>query len=139
MENTIQSSKKKYLINFGTNCISTFLSILYYLCTYKYKLFQEPFPDIIFQIHLRRKTLFYVVNLIIPCVGISFLSVLVFYLPSDSGRQIDNMRQIDNIGEYIILDGQVILDRQIILDGQMILDGQIILDRQIKFGQIYKR
>ena len=102
MENTIQSSKKKYLINFGTNCISTFLSILYYLCTYKYKLFQEPFPDIIFQIHLRRKTLFYVVNLIIPCVGISFLSVLVFYLPSDSGRQIDNMRQIDNIGQIML-------------------------------------
>ena len=35
---------------------------------------QEPYPDIHFYIHLRRKTLFYVVNLIIPCVGISFLS-----------------------------------------------------------------
>ena len=35
---------------------------------------QEPYPDIHFYINLRRKTLFYVVNLIIPCVGISFLS-----------------------------------------------------------------
>ncbi|CAL4120247.1 unnamed protein product, partial [Meganyctiphanes norvegica] len=37
---------------------------------------------------MRRKTLFYTVNLIIPCVGISFLTVLVFYLPSDSGEKV---------------------------------------------------
>merc|ERR1712055_145604 len=49
---------------------------------------EEPYPDIIFTIKLRRKTLFYTVNLIIPCVGISFLSVLVFYLPSDSGEKV---------------------------------------------------
>lgn len=44
--------------------------------------------DIFFNITLRRKTLFYTVNLIIPCVGISYLSVLVFYLPADSGEKI---------------------------------------------------
>jgi len=49
---------------------------------------EEPYLDIIFTIKLRRKTLFYTVNLIIPCVGISFLSVLVFYLPSDSGEKV---------------------------------------------------
>lgn len=37
---------------------------------------------------MRRKTLFYTVNLIIPCMGISFLTVLVFYLPSDSGEKV---------------------------------------------------
>jgi nicotinic acetylcholine receptor len=44
--------------------------------------------DIFFNITLRRRTLFYTVNLIIPTVGISYLSVLVFYLPADSGEKI---------------------------------------------------
>nr|CAD7408956.1 unnamed protein product [Timema cristinae] len=45
-------------------------------------------PDITFNMTMRRKTLFYTVNLIIPCVGITFLTVLVFYLPSDSGEKV---------------------------------------------------
>ncbi|EDS29177.1 acetylcholine receptor protein alpha 1, 2, 3, 4 invertebrate [Culex quinquefasciatus] len=48
----------------------------------------EPFSDITFKLTMRRKTLFYTVNLIIPCVGITFLTVLVFYLPSDSGEKV---------------------------------------------------
>ncbi|XP_014669393.1 PREDICTED: acetylcholine receptor subunit alpha-like 1, partial [Priapulus caudatus] len=48
----------------------------------------EPFLDITYNVTLRRKTLFYTVNLIIPCVVISFLTVLVFYLPSDSGEKV---------------------------------------------------
>lgn len=53
-----------------------------------YSCCESPYPDITFNITLRRKTLFYTVNLIIPCLGISFLSVLVFYLPSDSGEKV---------------------------------------------------
>ena len=48
----------------------------------------DIFPDVTFQLTIRRKTLFYTVNLIIPCVAISFLTVLVFFLPSDSGEKI---------------------------------------------------
>ncbi|XP_074104845.1 nicotinic acetylcholine receptor alpha3 subunit isoform X3 [Cotesia typhae] len=54
----------------------------YYTCC------DEPYLDITFNITMRRKTLFYTVNLIIPCMGISFLTVLVFYLPSDSGEKV---------------------------------------------------
>ena len=48
---------------------------------------QYFYTDITFSITLRRKTLFYTFNLIIPCVGISFLTVLVFYLPSESSEK----------------------------------------------------
>ena len=53
----------------------------------------EPYLDITFNITMRRKTLFYTVNLIIPCMGISFLTVLVFYLPSDSGEKVRDDRK----------------------------------------------
>ncbi|KAH9424827.1 Neurotransmitter-gated ion-channel transmembrane region [Dermatophagoides pteronyssinus] len=44
--------------------------------------------DISFYITLRRKTLFYTVNLILPTVLISFLCILVFYLPSEAGEKV---------------------------------------------------
>ncbi|KAI1715373.1 neurotransmitter-gated ion-channel ligand binding domain-containing protein [Ditylenchus destructor] len=46
------------------------------------------FVELYFHLALRRKPLFYTVNLVFPCVGISFLTVLVFYLPSDSGEKV---------------------------------------------------
>lgn len=42
--------------------------------------------DISFHITIRRKTLFYTVNLILPTLLISFLCVLVFYLPAEAGQ-----------------------------------------------------
>ncbi|XP_003377848.1 putative neurotransmitter-gated ion-channel ligand binding domain protein [Trichinella spiralis] len=41
---------------------------------------KEKYVDITFYFSLRRKTLFYTVNLIIPCFLISFATTLVFYL-----------------------------------------------------------
>lgn len=43
---------------------------------------------IVFQIYMKRKTLFYTVNLVLPCVLLSFLSIVVFYLPSDSQEKV---------------------------------------------------
>lgn len=43
---------------------------------------------VIFRLRLRRKTLFYTVNLIIPCVLISFVTLSVFILPADAGEKI---------------------------------------------------
>ncbi|EFO18871.2 hypothetical protein LOAG_09624 [Loa loa] len=54
----------------------------------RYSCCESPFIDLTFELHLRRKTLFYTVNLIFPIVGISFLTALVFYLPSGGGEKI---------------------------------------------------
>jgi nicotinic acetylcholine receptor, invertebrate len=48
----------------------------------------EPNVDLTFKITIKRKALFYTVNLIIPCVSISFLTILTFFLPSDCGEKI---------------------------------------------------
>jgi len=41
-----------------------------------------------FKVQLRRKALFYTVNLISPCVLIAILNVCVFYLPADAREKI---------------------------------------------------
>ncbi|GFU08471.1 neuronal acetylcholine receptor subunit alpha-7, partial [Nephila pilipes] len=48
----------------------------------------EPYVDITFCIHIRRRTLYYGFNLIIPCVLISSMALLGFTLPPDSGEKL---------------------------------------------------
>ncbi|XP_023371367.1 neuronal acetylcholine receptor subunit alpha-2 isoform X2 [Otolemur garnettii] len=54
----------------------------------KYDCCAEIYPDVTYTFVIRRLPLFYTVNLIIPCLLISCLTVLVFYLPSDCGEKI---------------------------------------------------
>lgn len=57
-------------------CESYSHSIKYECCPTKY-------PFVMFTIHIRRRTLYYIFNLVFPCVLISFMSVLGFTLPPD--------------------------------------------------------
>ncbi|KAK2110341.1 Neuronal acetylcholine receptor subunit alpha-4 [Saguinus oedipus] len=56
--------------------------------TRKYECCAEIYPDITYAFVIRRLPLFYTVNLIIPCLLISCLTVLVFYLPSECGEKV---------------------------------------------------
>uniref|UniRef100_A0A8C5YQB8 Cholinergic receptor nicotinic alpha 4 subunit n=2 Tax=Marmota marmota marmota TaxID=9994 RepID=A0A8C5YQB8_MARMA len=56
--------------------------------TRKYECCAEVYPDITYAFVIRRLPLFYTINLIIPCLLISCLTVLVFYLPSDCGEKV---------------------------------------------------
>ncbi|XP_051733000.1 neuronal acetylcholine receptor subunit alpha-10 [Ctenopharyngodon idella] len=55
--------------------------ILYGCCS-------DPYPDITYTLHLKRRASFYIFNLLIPCMMISFLAPLGFYLPADSGEKV---------------------------------------------------
>lgn len=49
---------------------------------------QDPtYVDLTYDFIIKRKPLFYTINLIIPCVLITSLAILVFYLPSDCGEK----------------------------------------------------
>ncbi|NP_001297421.1 neuronal acetylcholine receptor subunit alpha-10-like precursor [Aplysia californica] len=48
----------------------------------------EPYPDVRFTIVIRRKTLYYLFNIIFPCLWLTILSLLGFWLPPDSGEKI---------------------------------------------------
>nr|AJP36493.1 nicotinic acetylcholine receptor alpha 7 [Leptinotarsa decemlineata] len=55
---------------------------IYYNCC------PEPYIDITFVIIIRRRTLYYFFNLIVPCVLIASMAVLGFTLPPDSGEKL---------------------------------------------------
>ncbi|XP_022321062.1 neuronal acetylcholine receptor subunit alpha-10-like [Crassostrea virginica] len=57
-------------------------NVLYYKCC------PEPYPDVTFYLTMRRKSLFYLMNLVFPCILISTVACLGFILPPDSGEKV---------------------------------------------------
>ena len=64
-----------------------------YSKTITYECCVENYPFVMFEIYLRRRTLYFIVNLIFPCILISFMTVVGFSLPPDSGDKL-------GLGEY---------------------------------------
>ncbi|XP_013406819.1 neuronal acetylcholine receptor subunit alpha-7 [Lingula anatina] len=48
----------------------------------------NPYIDVTYTIHIRRRTLYYGFNLILPCVLLSAMSLFIFLLPPDAGEKI---------------------------------------------------
>ena len=57
-------------------------NVVHYSCC------EYPFVDITFTVHIRRRPLFYVQNLILPCILLATLTVFSFSLPPGSGERI---------------------------------------------------
>ena len=68
--------------------INTLKDITSYSETQSYDCCPENFSFVMFEIHIRRRTLYFVFNLIFPCILISLMSLLGFILPPDSSEKI---------------------------------------------------
>ena len=55
---------------------------VYYACC------AAPYPDVTFNVVIRRRPLFYLLNLLIPCFLISLLTALDFFMPADAGEKV---------------------------------------------------
>ena len=76
--------------------------VKYYPCC------SEPYADIKFNITIRRKTLYYAINLILPCVAISSMTILVFYLPAASGEKITmGITILNSLNIFLLLVVQI--------------------------------
>ena len=62
-----------------------------------YECCPEPYLDITFIIKIRRRTLYYFFNLIVPCLLISSMAVLDFTLPPDSGEKLSLGKEAETI------------------------------------------
>ncbi|PIO74385.1 Cation transporter family protein [Teladorsagia circumcincta] len=86
-ENTSDSHSmdlSTYVVNGEWDLISSpaLREVKYYKCC------PEPYPTVKYFLHLRRRTLYYGFNLIIPSLLICLMTVLGFSLPPDAGEKI---------------------------------------------------
>ena len=75
---------QQYTVNGGWDLIATKTkrNVVNYACC------KEPFPDVTFTIVLRRRTLYYIMNVVIPCLLLSGLSILGFWLPVGTSEKV---------------------------------------------------
>lgn len=76
------------LVNYKTNGEWDLLSTSLVRRVIIYPCCPEEWPIITLTVVMRRKILYYAVNVISPCLMLSALTLLVFYLPPESGEKI---------------------------------------------------
>ncbi|XP_078589983.1 neuronal acetylcholine receptor subunit alpha-10-like [Branchiostoma floridae x Branchiostoma japonicum] len=48
----------------------------------------DPWPNIELHVHLTRRRLFYIINMVVPCLDLLVLNLAAFYIPPDSGERL---------------------------------------------------
>jgi nicotinic acetylcholine receptor len=54
----------------------------------KYSCCEEPYPEIVYKLHMRRRPLYYVFNMVFPCLLITLVAFLGFCLPPGSSEKV---------------------------------------------------
>ncbi|XP_076465482.1 neuronal acetylcholine receptor subunit alpha-10-like [Babylonia areolata] len=76
------------LSNYVSNGEWQLLNVTAVRSVVRYSCCPEPFPDVRFVLYLRRRTLYYTYNVLIPCVMLSTLTLLVFWMSPESGEKV---------------------------------------------------
>lgn len=83
------------LLSFCPNIISTGApaqrNVLQYECC------PEEYIDVTFTVEIRRRKLYYVFNLVVPCLMLNLLSLIVFTMPPDAGEKVTCGRSLPSI------------------------------------------
>lgn len=54
----------------------------------RYPIGPAVYPDVTVYVTMRRRILYYVLNIILPCLSLNLLSLLAFCLPPDAGEKV---------------------------------------------------
>jgi len=54
----------------------------------QYNCCSSPFSSATFSVQLHRKSLYYIINLVIPCAVLSVIAMVTFILPPASGERV---------------------------------------------------
>ncbi|ELU07179.1 hypothetical protein CAPTEDRAFT_228745 [Capitella teleta] len=57
-------------------------NVVFYSCC------PEPYPDVTFTLHISRRTLYYTYNVLVPCLMLSCLTLLGFWMPPEGGEKV---------------------------------------------------
>ena len=84
----VNASPRGDLSNFVDNGVWEVKDIVARRFVRKYACCEQPFPEIVYYVIMDRQSLYYVQDIIIPAVLITLMSLLVFYLPAESGEKL---------------------------------------------------
>ncbi|XP_072014246.1 neuronal acetylcholine receptor subunit alpha-10-like [Amphiura filiformis] len=83
-ETSLDASTMRYLANGVWDMVAVRAKrlVVTYLCC------PEPYPEIHYLLVFKRHAAFYIFYMVLPCLFLSILSLLVFYLPPDCGEKL---------------------------------------------------
>ncbi|XP_072014874.1 neuronal acetylcholine receptor subunit alpha-9-like [Amphiura filiformis] len=83
-EESLDASTNRYIVNGVWDMVEHRAKriVEYYLCC------PEPYPEVHYNMVFKRHPAFYIFYMILPCLLLSILSLLVFYLPPDCGEKL---------------------------------------------------
>lgn len=76
------------LVNYMDNSEWELIAVFYEQSERTYACCPESHPDISFILHMRRRTFYYIFNIIVPCIMLSVLTLLTFWIPMTSGEKV---------------------------------------------------